>query len=255
MKKFIGGLALLALASGAQGAIVVYTTLANWQAAVGPADIAEDFSGFTVDTDFKPAAVAINGGTIGQVGTNTAAFRNLIDVPPLAFTDNNGTTHASSFTNFDEPTFPKINVELVFTTPVSAYGWQTWGAASGEMVDVDVVDTGGTVLATIQLANGLGDFRGFNATAGEQIGKLVFRSRNLTLGQGGEGFGLDNLIGKTAEAGCYPDCDGDGKLTIDDFICFQTFFALSDPYADCDGDGALTIDDFICFQTFFAIGC
>jgi hypothetical protein len=54
---------------------------------------------------------------------------------------------------------------------------------------------------------------------------------------------------------CYPDCDGDALLTIDDFICFQTFFALSDPYADCDGDTALTIDDFICFQTFFAIGC
>ncbi len=54
---------------------------------------------------------------------------------------------------------------------------------------------------------------------------------------------------------CYPDCDGDGALSIDDFICFQTFFALGDPYADCDGDGALSIDDFICFQTFFAIGC
>jgi Bacterial protein of unknown function (DUF839) len=26
-------------------------------------------------------------------------------------------------------------------------------------------------------------------------------------------------------------------------------------YADCDGDGALTIDDFICFQTLFAVGC
>jgi FG-GAP-like repeat len=54
---------------------------------------------------------------------------------------------------------------------------------------------------------------------------------------------------------CYPDCDDDGALTIDDFICFQTYFALSDPYADCDGDGVLTIDDFICFQTYFAIGC
>ncbi len=56
-------------------------------------------------------------------------------------------------------------------------------------------------------------------------------------------------------SGCYPDCDGDTVLSIDDFICFQTFFALNDPYADCDGDTALSIDDFICFQTFFAIGC
>jgi hypothetical protein len=56
-------------------------------------------------------------------------------------------------------------------------------------------------------------------------------------------------------AGCYPDCDASGTLNIDDFICFQTFFALSDPYADCDANGVLNIDDFICFQTFFAIGC
>ncbi len=54
---------------------------------------------------------------------------------------------------------------------------------------------------------------------------------------------------------CYADCDESGGLTIDDFICFQTLFALGDPGADCDESGDLTIDDFICFQTFFAIGC
>ncbi len=68
---------------------------------------------------------------------------------------------------------------------------------------------------------------------------------------------LTSSVSFGADAGnaCYPDCDGDTVLTIDDFICFQTFFALGDPYADCDGDTVLTIDDFICFQTFFAIGC
>jgi hypothetical protein len=59
----------------------------------------------------------------------------------------------------------------------------------------------------------------------------------------------------TIDAPCAADCDADGSLTIDDFICFQTLFALGDPSADCDADGALTIDDFICFQTLFAIGC
>ncbi len=54
---------------------------------------------------------------------------------------------------------------------------------------------------------------------------------------------------------CYADCDASGELNIDDFICFQTLFALSDPKADCDASGTLDIDDFICFQTFFAIGC
>lgn len=59
----------------------------------------------------------------------------------------------------------------------------------------------------------------------------------------------------TGSPGCYADCDASGELDIDDFICFQTIFALGGPSADCDGDASLTIDDFICFQTLFAIGC
>jgi hypothetical protein len=54
---------------------------------------------------------------------------------------------------------------------------------------------------------------------------------------------------------CFADCDGSGSLAIDDFICFQTNFALGDPVADCDASGGLSIDDFICFQTAFALGC
>ncbi len=65
----------------------------------------------------------------------------------------------------------------------------------------------------------------------------------------------DNLSVQEDAAACYPDCDGSGTLNIDDFICFQTFYAIGDPYADCDSSGNLNIDDFICFQTFYAIGC
>ncbi len=54
---------------------------------------------------------------------------------------------------------------------------------------------------------------------------------------------------------CYADCDASGTLSIDDFICFQSLYALGDPAADCDANGTLGIDDFICFQTLFAIGC
>jgi glucose/arabinose dehydrogenase len=54
---------------------------------------------------------------------------------------------------------------------------------------------------------------------------------------------------------CFADCDGSGGLSIDDFICFQTNYALGDPAADCDSSGNLNIDDFICFQTAFALGC
>ena len=58
-----------------------------------------------------------------------------------------------------------------------------------------------------------------------------------------------------AVAECYPDCTGDGALTVSDFGCFQTRFVAADPYADCDADGALTVADFGCFQTQFVAGC
>lgn len=54
---------------------------------------------------------------------------------------------------------------------------------------------------------------------------------------------------------CYGDCDASCSLDVEDFICFQTYYALGDLYADCDLSGSLSIDDFICFQTVYAVGC
>jgi hypothetical protein len=54
---------------------------------------------------------------------------------------------------------------------------------------------------------------------------------------------------------CYPDCDQNGVLTVSDFGCFQTAFALAEPYADCNGDGLRTVADFGCFQTKFVSAC
>lgn len=57
------------------------------------------------------------------------------------------------------------------------------------------------------------------------------------------------------ETPCYADFDGDGELTIFDFLAFQNAFDASDLAADCDGDGSLTIFDFLCFQNAFDAGC
>ena len=54
---------------------------------------------------------------------------------------------------------------------------------------------------------------------------------------------------------CYADFDGDGQLTIFDFLGFQNAFDAGDPIADCDEDGSLTIFDFLCFQNEFDVGC
>jgi hypothetical protein len=56
-------------------------------------------------------------------------------------------------------------------------------------------------------------------------------------------------------SGCRADLDGDGSLTIFDFLTFQNLFDAGDPTADFDGDGALTIFDFLTFQNEFDAGC
>ena len=54
---------------------------------------------------------------------------------------------------------------------------------------------------------------------------------------------------------CAADRDGDGELTVFDFLAFQNQFAAGDPRADIDGDGSLTIFDFLAFQNAFDAGC
>ncbi|MGD1917167.1 MAG: GC-type dockerin domain-anchored protein [Phycisphaerales bacterium] len=54
---------------------------------------------------------------------------------------------------------------------------------------------------------------------------------------------------------CPADIDGDGLLTIFDFLTFGTLFDAGDPLADFDGDGELTFFDFLDFQTAFGEGC
>jgi hypothetical protein len=64
------------------------------------------------------------------------------------------------------------------------------------------------------------------------------------------------LVATAAARGqCPADFDGDGELTVFDFLAFQNAFALGEPVADIDGDGTLTVFDFLAFQNAFAAGC
>ncbi|MEO1008299.1 MAG: GC-type dockerin domain-anchored protein [Planctomycetota bacterium] len=54
---------------------------------------------------------------------------------------------------------------------------------------------------------------------------------------------------------CPADIDGDGELTLFDFLAFQNLFDAGDPAADFDGDGSLTLFDFLAFQNAFDAGC
>jgi len=54
---------------------------------------------------------------------------------------------------------------------------------------------------------------------------------------------------------CPADLDGDGELSVFDFLAFQNLFLAGDLAADFDGDGELTLFDFIAFQDAFDAGC
>jgi len=54
---------------------------------------------------------------------------------------------------------------------------------------------------------------------------------------------------------CPADCNGDGGLSVLDFICFQGLFIAGDPGANCNGDADINILDFVCYQSEFAAGC
>ena len=54
---------------------------------------------------------------------------------------------------------------------------------------------------------------------------------------------------------CRVDLDGDGELTLFDFLAFQDLFDSDDLAADFDGDGSLTLFDFLAFQNEFDAGC
>ena len=54
---------------------------------------------------------------------------------------------------------------------------------------------------------------------------------------------------------CAADRDGDGELTVFDFLEFQNQFGAADLRADLDQDGELTIFDFLVFQNRFMDGC
>jgi len=96
---------------------------------------------------------------------------------------------------------------------------------------------------------------------------FVVNTRELTFGDNifGEGTLLrdadfyflyndfENPI--SLSASCRADLDGDGELTIFDFLQFQNLFDAGDLTADFDGDGELTIFDFLAFQNEFDAGC
>ncbi len=172
-----------------------------------------------------------------------------------------GTTGIGAMVLLNQYPCPTANSQWSISTNINAdsglvqaWGGQTVPLVTGQWVEyrleIDLdADTFNELYNAQALVTG-GSWSGNIAPGGlPQLQALDLYSQSMN------GMYYDTISLTKAGNACYPDCDASATLDIDDFICFQTFFALNDPYADCDGDSVLTIDDFICFQTFFAIGC
>lgn len=195
-KRVLTVASLLLGVQAAQAGVVWFTDRSAWAAAAGAASFSEDFSGFASDTSFTTSAVALNGGSIQQVGSDN--FRNFIDAPTLSFSDNNGTAHASAYTNFGA-----VTISLSFDALNGAFGFESWDAASGEGTQLDIF-SGGSLLDSHALGGGNGAFLGYVLTGGSTATSVSFASRT-NLFSGGEGFGLDNLVGVNAATSEVPE--------------------------------------------------
>ncbi len=190
--------------------------------------------------------------------TNTCASGTSCDGGSFAYygitgqcTFNNGAASSGSLVS------PVVNIgptsKLKFCFQYDGEGGFPYDAAGVRINGTDVWTVPGSTLSWTPVEVDLSAYSGQSVNI-EFFFDTVDSIANDFLGFAVDGFELNSEV-FVCEGGCYPDCDGSGSLNIDDFICFQTFFAIGDPYADCDGSGGLNIDDFICFQTFYAIGC
>ncbi len=180
---------LLAAAVPSYAAVSLYTDTASWNAAVSgtvPNLYSESFQGFVADAYFQTSPVAGSFFTLVQSGSDD--FRNYVDVPLLGDIDNNGTSHASMYTNYGA-----VTVVMSFDSPLFAWGANFYGI-EGEGLSLDL-QSGDDILATLDVPTGDSFFGFVYMLPAESIDQIVFKSRTENIGPGGEGFGLDNIVG------------------------------------------------------------
>ncbi|MEX0727025.1 MAG: PEP-CTERM sorting domain-containing protein [Planctomycetaceae bacterium] len=191
----IGFAALLGMIQTSEGAAILYTSRATWEAAVGPLSGTEDFNSFAVDTEFRTSSVALNNMTLtGETGNN-GSTANKIDVPefekPKVYTplDVDGT----NFIFGDLASSQEMEFDM--TVDVTAWGVDTAGIANDATMTTQMLiyDDSDTLLETYvfptsNVADGIG-FIGIRTTGGDVVGRIVFTNTSPFF----DYFGLDNI--------------------------------------------------------------
>jgi len=83
-------------------------------------------------------------------------------------------------------------------------------------------------------------------------GRVLVNGQQWDNWAGGDGFVAVQIQWLLS---CKADLDGDGEVTVFDFITFQSHFDAGDPRADVFYDRRLDVFDFLAFLNIFEIGC
>jgi hypothetical protein len=182
-----------------------------------------------------------SGGTNGTVTTS-------LTLSEIQIVGGNNAITGDTKTTMVAPTALRVQAELQYSSPDIGCNDRAFYIINGVTTTIACNSAPGTHLVQ------------FDVLKGQTFGFGV----NTINGTGGAGTANFQRVRLFADAdatdgfsgpACMADCDTDGSLSIDDFICFQSQYSLGDSAADCDADGTLAIEDFICFQTLFSLGC
>jgi hypothetical protein len=125
------------------------------------------------------------------------------------------------------------------------------GVSSSVDVEISLAGQGGPWLPLAMGVGNTGRAQVWLNPAWSSINAWVRASVFTPAGNASDSIGPLTIVSEA----CYPDCNNDGALDIQDFGCFTNAFINADPYADCNADGVLDVQDFGCFVNRFITGC
>jgi subtilisin family serine protease len=191
-----------------------------------------------------------------------AATGNTPGVPIFAPARYEATIAVGATDNRDQiASFTTTGPEMTVTAP-GVDVWSAWDTLSLFGPTDGYAFQSGTSMATPHVAGVVGLMLSINPDLTRRQVEQILEATSVDLGAPGHdpifGHGrVDALEAVIAAAGaaCRADFDGDGALTLFDFLAFQNAFDSGDARADFDGDGSLTLFDFLAFQNAFDAGC
>ena len=253
------GGAVFCLGSGRQELFVNSSRFTGNESPYGGAMLVRDLSPRIEQSEFTSNASTIDGGAIRFLSCNRVALDS------NRFLDNStgGSGGAISFDGIQA----RDGVDIVgntFAGNIARLGGAVYTTdASGDDTVFSFAERGGLVNTfasnTAELGDdiyhaGPADIDATGVCWGTTVPVAI--AARISAGTDEPGLGIVRFDPVAADCDvCRTDLDGDGALTVFDFLAFSGLFGLGDPQADFDGDGRFTLFDFLAFQAEFDAGC